>query len=372
MHRILLAAAIAAVVPSARPAAAQDRGAAVDAFIRTEMERRGIPGLALAVVRGGRLEKVASYGQASVEFGVPVRDETLFQINSTTKSFAAVAVLMQVEAGRIALDDPIGRHLPDLPQAWRAVTIRQLMSHTSGLPDIVESPMTGTMLARTVPDALRLLADRPMMFAAGSSWSYNQTNYMLLAMLLEKLTGKPFAELCRTAFFEPLGLGTPVFGDARAVLANRATGYTRLSTTGGQVRRLDHLEVTWYEFEPFLYTAAALNISARDFGAWVAALLAGKFISRKSLEEIWTPVKVNGETFHVPGTPIGFGLGWPLLDRPAHRAAGGSGGVRAGFFIYPDDDLAVVVLTNLMGAQPEELVEGVANVYLRHLEAPGR
>lgn len=142
-----------------------------------------------------------------------------------------------------------------------------------------------------------------------------------------------------------------------------------MSTTGGQVRRLDHLETTWYEFEPFLYTAAALNITARDFGAWVAALLGGRFVSRRSLEEIWTPIKVNGETFHLPGTPIGFGLGWLLLDRPRHRAAGGSGGVRSGFFIYPDDDLAVVVLTNLMGAQPEELVEGVANVYLRHLES---
>jgi CubicO group peptidase (beta-lactamase class C family) len=276
---------------------------------------------------------------------------------------------MQVEAGKLRLDDPIGAHLADLPAAWRPATIRQLQSHTTGLPDVVENPMSGKMLARTAPDALRLLADRPLMFAPGASWSYNQTNYMLLALLLEKLSGKPFAELCADLFFRPLGLATPTFGDARAVIPHRATGYTRLSMEGGQPRRLDHLEVTWYEFEPFLYTAAALNLSARDFGAWVAALLQGKLLSRASLEEIWKPVQVGGKTFHLEGTPLGYGLGWPLIDRPEHRAAGGSGGVRSGFFVYPDDDLAVIVLTNLMGAQPEELVEGVANLYLKHVPA---
>jgi CubicO group peptidase (beta-lactamase class C family) len=355
------------VGPSVGPAVAQSLDERVDRFIHAEMQRRGIPGLGLAIVRHGRLDRVVGYGLASVEHGVPVSDSTPFQINSATKSFTAVLVLQQVERGRIRLDDPIGRHLDSLPPAWRDVTIRQLLSHTSGLPDVVENPMSGTLLARNVPDALALLSDKPMMFAPAASWSYNQTNYMLLGLLLEKLSGTPFATLCRDALFAPLGIRTASFGDARAVVPGRATGYTRLSTAGGQVRPLDHLEVTWYEFEPFLYTAAALNISARDFGRWVEALLAGRFVSRASLEEIWRPVEVAGKPVDL-GHSLGFGLGWPLLVRAAHRAAGGSGGVRAAFFVYPDDDLAVIVLTNLMGAQPEALVEGVANAYLGHLE----
>jgi CubicO group peptidase (beta-lactamase class C family) len=348
---------------------AQDRSAEVDQYLTAEMAKRSIPGLAVAIVRNGKVEKVGTYGKASVEHDVPVTAGTPFQINSTTKSFAAVATLMLVEAGKFRLDDPIGTHLEGLPAAWRATTVRQLLNHTSGLPDVVDNPNSGTMLARNAPDALKLLADKPLMFPAGTSWSYNQTNYMLLAMLIEKASGMPFERFCRERELAPLGITTATFGDARAVVPGRATGYTRFRIADGQPRPLDRIEHTWYEFDPFLYTAAALNISARDFGTWIAGLLAGKLISRASLEEIWKPTRLaDGSVFHIEGSPFAYGLGWPLIDRPAHRAAGGSGGARAGFFVYPDDDLAVVVLTNLQGAQPEQLVEGVAALYLPALK----
>ena len=366
---LMIAGTFVALLAAAQTGAAQDKSAAVDAFLKGEMAKRKIPGLAVAVVRGGKLEKVAQYGSANLELAVPVTDQTLFQINSTTKSFASVAVLMLAEAGKFTLDAPIGDHLDSLPPAWRPVTIRQLLNHTSGLPDIVDNPMTGTMLARNVPDALRLLADKPAMFARGTSWSYNQTNYMLLAMLIEKKSGMPFARFCLEKELAPLGVTQARFGDSRVMVPGRATGYTKYNTAGGKVRVLDQVENTWYEFEPFLYTAAALNISARDFGSWVAGVMAGKLISRSSLEEIWKPTRLaDGTIYHIEGTPLAYGLGWPLVDRTPHRAAGGSGGVRAGFFVYPEDDLAVVVLTNLMGAQPEDLIEGVAAVYLPGLK----
>lgn len=357
------------VAPRA-PVLAQDQGAAVDRYLQAEMARRGIPGLQVAVVRHGRIEKLASYGKANLELEVPVTDDLLFQINSTTKSFTSVGVLMLAEAGQLALDDPIGKHLEGLPASWRDVTIRQLLSHTSGLPDIVDNPMSGTMLARNVPDALRLLGPKPMMFPRGTSWSYNQTNYMLLGMLIEAKTGMPWPEFCLTRELAPLGITRARFGDARTVVPGRASGYTKYNTSGEKVTVLDQVENTWYEFEPFLYTAAALNISARDFATWVIGLLDGKLISRKSLDEIWTPTRLaDGTVFHLPDTPLGYGLGWPLFDRAQHRAAGGSGGVRAGFYVYPDDDLAIVVLTNLMGAEPEALIEGVAAIYLPDLAA---
>jgi CubicO group peptidase (beta-lactamase class C family) len=351
--------------------AGQDRSSQVDQYLRSEMASRKIPGLGLAVVRGGRVEKATSYGMANLELGIPVSDSTVFQINSTTKSFASVAVLMLAEAGKFRLDDPIGDHLDSLPAAWRPATIRQLLNHTSGLPDVIDNPTTGTLLARNVPDALTLLAPKPMMFARGTQWSYNQTNYMLLAMLIEKKAGMTFPEFCLERELRPLGITRAAFGDSRHVIPGRASGYTKISTAGGKVAMLPAVQNTWYEFEPFLYTGAGLHLSAADFGRWVAALLQGKLISRKSLEEIWTPTKLADGTVFRLGGALGYGLGWPLLDRPRHRAAGGSGGARAAFFVYPEDDLAVVVLTNLQGAGPEALVEGVAAIYLPDLKSGG-
>lgn len=347
---------------------AQDHSAKVDAFLAAEMAKRNIPGLAVAIVREGRVVKVASYGKANLELEVPVTERTVFQINSTTKSFSSVAVLMLVEAGMLRLDDPIGDHLDSLPRSWRAVTIRQLLNHTSGLPDVVDQANGGALLARNVGAALRLLAEAPLLFKPASKWSYNQTNYMLLGMLIEKKSGMPFAQFCLEKEFKSLGITGAAFGDARVVVPNRATGYTKYSNVPGPPTVLDRPQNVWYEFEPILYTAAALNLSAKDFATWLAGLLGGKLISRQSLEEIWKPTTLaDGTTVHLGG-PRGYGLGWPVVDRKKHRAAGGSGGARAGFFVYPDDDLAVIVLTNLSGAGPESLVEGIAAIYLPGLD----
>jgi CubicO group peptidase (beta-lactamase class C family) len=364
----LLGLGLSLALPSILPA--QTPGDLVDRYLQAEMTKRMIPGLQVAVVRHGRIEKLASYGMANLELGVPVTNDQLFQINSTTKSFTSVGVLMLAEAGKFRLDDPIGEHLNGLPASWHDVTIRQLLNHTSGLPDVIDNPMTGTMLARTVPDALGLLADKPMMFPRGTSWSYNQTNYMLLGMLIEAKSGMPWPEFCLKRELAPLGITQARWGDARTVVPGRASGYTKYNTAGGEVKLLDQVENTWYEFDPFLYTAAALNLSAKDFATWVIGLLDGKLVSRASLEEIWTPTKLaDGTVFHLEGTPLGYGLGWPLFDRAKHRAVGGSGGVRAGFYVYPDDDLTVIVLTNLMGAQPDDLIEGVARIYIPDLAA---
>ncbi len=351
--------------------AGQTQSGEVDRYLRSEMTTRKIPALGVAVVRGGKIEKTATYGMANLELDVPASEGSLFQINSATKSFAAVALMMLVEAGRFQLDDSIGSHLDSLPVSWRSVTVRQLMNHTSGLPDVVDNATAGTLLARNAPEAVAFLAPKPMMFPRGTSWSYNQTNYMLLAMLIEKKSGLAFPRFCLEREFAPLGITRAFFGDSRHVVPGRASGYTKFNTAGGKVTPLAGVQNTWYEFEPFLYTAAGLHISAIDFGRWLVGLLGGKLISRKSLEEIWDPTKLaDGKVFHIEGS-LGYGLGWPLFDRPKHRAAGGSGGARAAFFVYPDDDLAVVVLTNLQGASPESLVEGVAAIYLPDLKTGG-
>ena len=338
---------------------AQVPGDSVDAYLKREMATRKIPGLAVAVIRENRVEKIAGYGLANVEFKVPVTPATLFQVASATKPFAGVAMMMLVEQGKLSVDDSIGRHLPDLPPSWRKVTVRQLLTHTSGLPDVIVSPNTGGLLARTLPEALRVLGSKPFDFEPGTNWRYNQTNYMLIAGLIERLSGRTFEQFCREKFFAPLGRTTPAFGDARAVLAGRATGYTTMRFDNDKFRIVDEIQTTYYEYEPFIYTAAGLNLSAEDLAAWIIAVGQEKFVTRTGLDELWRPLKM-AKVDHPQ-----VGLGWGLLDRPQHRAAGGVGGNRAAFFIYPDDRLAVVVLTNLQGADPVSLVEGVARLYFK-------
>jgi CubicO group peptidase (beta-lactamase class C family) len=344
-------------------------GRNLDAFIRGQMTERRIPGMQLAVIRNGRIEKIGAYGYASLNFDVKVQPSTLFSVASISKSFTSVAIMMLVEAKKLHLDDSIGQYFPDLPESWRAIPLRRLLNHTSGLPDVAVDQYTTNTIADTANGALKLLRERPMDFTPGADSRYNQTNYMLLGMLVEKLSGQPFVEFCTKNMFEPFGVKTAAFGDSRAIIRNRATVYTPFRYGAGRPVQLDHYEVLNYEFPAMSYPFDGLNISITDFAAWMTALLDGKIIGQASLDEIWQPARLkDGSTPERPPTPSiwrSYGLGWVLKSDDSHPLAGGTGGIRAAFFVYPKDRLAVIVLTNAQGTRPESLADDIAHLYLR-------
>lgn len=340
--------------PFATTASAADN--VIDAYVRNEMAKRHIPGLALAVIRRGRVEKMATYGYANAEFLVPVRLDTRFQIASITKEFTSVGLMMLVESGQVKLDDQIGHYLDNLPPSWREVSVRRLLNHTSGLPDIINK--ASEALADTAGDAINLLRDKPMEFVPGSRWSYNQTNYMLLQMLIEKVGGRRFDLFCEERLFAPLKLSSPRFGFQ--VIRNRASLYTSVVIGSDPPVVLENIE-PYSPTKPaaMLDSAGGLNISIEDFSRWIIALLDGKILSRSSLDELWAPARLND------GTSVDmYGLGWWLALQPTHPAVGGNGGGRAAFFVYPKDDLAVIMLTNLIGSDPPSMVVDIANNYL--------
>ena len=177
-----------------------------DAWIREEMAARKIPGMSVAVVQDGKIVFERAYGLANVELEVPATTQTRFIIASTTKAWAATAIMMLVEQGKVGLNQPIGELVPDLPASWRTVPVRRLLSHTSGLPDVSVSANTPELLAHTRDSALMIAGAKPLDFAAGTRWAYNQTNYVLLGMVIDRVTGTPFMTWILEHIAKPLGL----------------------------------------------------------------------------------------------------------------------------------------------------------------------
>lgn len=367
-YRVLIVATLA-LMAGRSSFAADAVGEDVDAFIRTEMKQRHIPGLALAVIEGEQVRKMSVYGEASLELSVPVQPTTVFHLASISKVFTSVAVMMLVESGKLKLDDPVGAHLEQLPKSWRSVQIHRLLSHTSGLPDMLAEPdLSLATVANTAQGVLEALRARPMEFEPGTRWSYNQTNYLLLSLLIEKLSGQSFAQFCKSRLFDPLGLDSPIFADQRVVVPHRATGYTILDLTNEEDPMLDHAEVLDYRMAPVVYPAGGMNISVADFSRWLLALTAGKLISKESLQTLWAPARlkdgsmVDGLSYPAPWRS--YGQGWMLNPQGEHPQVGHMGGARTSIAIFPKDDLAVIVLTNLQASDPDSLVTGIASRYL--------
>lgn len=346
--------------------------ARVDSIMRAEMARRLIPGAAVVVVRNGAVVQSSAYGLASLELDVPVTSRTLFQVASITKNMTGVAIMQLIDSGAFALDDRVTTLIGGLPPAWAAVTVRQLLSHTSGLPDMILDPEKGTWLPGSRDSVIAQLARMPVK-PAGAEWAYNQTNYMLLGMLIDKFAGRPYVSYLREQVLAPRGVTGAAFGDSRTVAAGRTTEYSRLGLPTGATRLTD-VRAFHYEYPDALLTAAGIFMHAEDLGRWLVALSAGAGLSRPAFQAMTAAAPLaDGKPFHFPGSTMGYGLGWIVVDPPARRAFGGSGGGRAALFIYPDEALAVGVLTNLQGAGPESLVELVAAVHREAKDGtPGR
>ncbi len=333
-----------------------------DAVLRAEMQERRIPGLQAAVIDHGHIVFLRAYGVADVGTKSPVTAATVFPINSATKAFTGVACLKLVEDGKLDLNAPVSAYLDDLPETWRAVTIRQLMTHMSGLPDIIDN--TGaTIEGGNEAAAWARVKTLPLQFPAGEHFSYNQTNYALLERIIVKLTGEPFMQLIKDEELAPAGMTHTVFGDSRTLMPGTAVSYHYVypsSDGNGDLARV-------YEAYPdFMRSGAGVNTSAGDLAHWLIKVDHGDFFkSKATLALMWTPGAYNN------GQRGPRALGWTATERTLHRAVGAEGGGRAAFAVYPDDGVAVIILTNLSGANPEELVDQIAVNYIPGMKLNG-
>lgn len=333
------------------------------ALVRQIMAEQRIPGLQIAVIRDGRVVLSESLGYANVENRVPVTEATLFPINSATKSFTAVAVMQLVEAGKVGLDAPISRYLDDLPEAWRDLRVRQLLAHTSGLPDIVGPD--GLIGGGDEAAAWRAVAALPLEARPGERFAYNQTNYGLLARIIVKQTGRPYEQFLAERQFAAVGMPRTAFGDSYDLVPNAATIYS-LSPRGTLAKDdADRLSHWFYDIPYSLWSGGGLQTTAEELSRWLMALSAGRMVGDDALRRMWAPERLNS------GAQGDWGLGWPVLRSTPVREVAGIGGARAAFIVYPDEGLAVVVLTNLAGANPQRFIPRIAALY-REPASPSR
>lgn len=327
------------------------RADGVDDFVKAQMQRYNVPGLSLAVVKDGKAVKVQGYGLANVEQQAAVTPETVFKIGSVSKQFIATGIMLLAQGGKLSIDDPIGRYLEGTPSSWNAITLRHLLTHTSGI--VREAPGFDPFKIQSDADVIRTAYPLPLRFEPGSKWEYCNVGYFALAEVIHKVTGKPWTEYLRTAVFEPSGMMATRPTDAAAGVPGRAVGYA--GKNNGEVAP------DW----PALRPSGAFLSTVLDLVKWDRQLSMNTVLNDASRRQMWTPVRLSNGTTH----PYGFG--WELGEVKGHRRVGHGGslpGFRSDISRYPDDRLTVIVLMNADDVDRGAVVQGIADLYLKVAE----
>ncbi len=293
-------------------------------------------GGAVLVARNGRLLFRRAYGMANVELGVPMRIDHAFGTGSITKQFTAVSILQLAEQGRLSLDDDVRQHIPELQTDGRRVTIDQVLTHTSGLPNVVDRADFDTIarLDYTVPQLLDLTNGMPRLFEPGRGFHYSDTGYFILGAIVERLAGLPYATYVEERLFRPLGMHSTWQVDGTRVIPRMTSGYS--------VRRgvlVPPTPISW----TVPYAAGGVFSTVDDLWRWDKAIRTGRVIGDAWLRRAWSPRALPD------GSPSGYGYGWKVCTLAGHRTIEHGGfvnGFQASLLHLPDDDVTVIVLVN--------------------------
>ncbi len=324
----------------------------VDDHVKSLMTGSHVPGAAVAVLKHGKIVKIKGYGLASLEFGVPVTTQTVFEIGSVSKQMTAAAIMLLVEDGKLSLDDHISKHLANTPEAWRDVTIRHLLTHTSGIKSYSSLDGFSLLKRQSVDDFIKKLSPYPLEFTPGERNIYSNSGFTLLAYIIESASGKKYIDFMTERIFRPLGMTKTADRDPQFIIPNRATGY---EWTGDRYSGRD-----WDLTD--LVGAGSIVSTIEDLAKWDQALRGTKFLNAASRDAIWTRFTFNS------GQRSQYGFGWRITDVRAHKRIGHTGqtaGFTAANFRYVDDGVDVIVLTNIGdGEIGATIAQDLAKLYI--------
>lgn len=328
---------LSAVALSATSALAQDPER-MDAVVRAAAEAEEFSGSVL-VARDGEILFERGYGLANREWNVPNDGDTKFRLASVTKQFTAVAIMILHERGLIDLDAPVKTYLPDAPAAWDGVTIRHLLTHTSGVPNFTDFDdyEASKTLPATIDSLIARFRDHSLDFQPGEGWTYSNSGYVLLTAVVEKASGQSYADFVSEALFQPLGMGDSGYDSHAAILPRRASGY--VPTARGLVHA-DYIDMSIPQ------GAGALYSTTRDLLKWEQGLFGGRLLRPDSLTLLTTPVRNQ------------YAFGLMIKEKDGNTTVTHSGGIE-GFNTYmaydPARRMTVIVLGNLNGPGPDQV-----------------
>ena len=339
---------------SASQDAAADKSAQVDALM-AQYIREGEPGAAILVIQGGKIVHKKGYGLADLEHKTPIGLDTAFDLASVSKQFTGMAVMMLVERGKLSYDDHLSKFFPELPPYAKTITVRQLLNHTSGLPDVLSPDFHREGYQPSSRDLVSLLAARKdAVSAPGDRFQYNNTGYVLLALIVEKVSGKPFAQFMKENIFQPLGMNrTLVWDETKPLINNRAIPYERVANSFNSLP---------YGSDIYIYGAKGVVTTAEDMYKWDQALYTEKLVKRSTLKEAFTPARLNNgkESYYGYGWDIGNDHGLNLF-----RHDGGYLGFRTVIARYPDQQFSIIILSNVSSvASTSSIARRIARIYL--------
>ncbi len=317
---------------------AQDNVARMDQVVQSYVSAKRFMG-SVAVVRDGKVLLDRGYGSANLEWEVPNTPVTKFRLGSVTKQFTAACILLLEERGKLSVEDPVKKHMPDAPAAWDKVTIFHLLTHTSGIPSFTGfSDYRATEAIPTTPEKLvARFRDKPLEFAPGEKYNYSNSGYALLGYLIEKISGQGYAQFVEENIFKPLGMADSGYDSNAAIIPHRASGYAPGSKA---VVNAGYIDMS------IPFSAGALYSTTGDLVRWEQGLFGGKVLRPESLRKMTTPFKNN----------YAFGLGVRTVNgRKVIDHGGGIEGFNTFLAYYPDSKLIVVALGNLNGPAPGEI-----------------
>jgi CubicO group peptidase (beta-lactamase class C family) len=367
-HSRLRAAVLAAALAASGTASAQQIIGERDArALRTDsiferFDRTDSPGCAVGVYQDGRILYARGYGMASLEHGMPLSPRSVLDVGSISKQFTAMAVLMLQKEGRLALDDPIRKYIPEMPPYADRITLRRALSQTSGLRDLyVMMGQTGRTFEGDTIDALRVITrSAEPNYEPGARYLYTNSGWILAAQIVYRLTGKTLAQFAEERIFAPIGMhDTRYLADAATIIPNGAEGYAPRSGGGFRVARS--------AYDGAIMGAGAVHTTVEDFGRWLNNYDAATVGGRDIIETMTTATKLNDGSPARSGPAQAYAIGLNVgtlrgLNVVSH---GGSwAGYRGHFLRFPDQRFAVATFCNLTTSGPDSLARKVAGIYL--------
>jgi len=323
----------------------------VDKLLLKEMAAHRIPGAALKIISQGVEVKTACYGRANLELNVPVTTNTVFEIGSVTKQFTAACILLLQQQGKLSVEDRIASHLKHIPAAWTNITIRHLLTHTSGIKSYTGLDGFEWRRHLTQDQFIKTLGEQTLESAPGDSWKYSNSGFSLLGYVVENVSGTNYWQFLHDQILQPLGMYATTDRNPGVLITNRAAGYAQTN----------HVYINRDYDLTDVFSAGALVSTIGDLTRWNASLDSTGLLTAESKSLMWTPQPLND------GKPTKYGFGW-FVETVDGSRVNGHGGATSGFSAsiqrFPDDKLTVILLTNTDEMIATSLARQLARLYL--------